>query len=112
MAVATMASGEHYFVDLVVAMPFALVILALSSDVREKVTPLLAGGGMILTWLVVLRYTHPAPALSWTLVIATIAISFELERRFARILWQRVPAPVESRAGTESVTRTARATVV
>jgi hypothetical protein len=92
MAVATMSSGEHYFIDLVVALPYALVILAISCDIRERVEPMAAGGAMVLAWLVALRYGTFPPAVSWVLVIATIAASFWLERRFARVLWQKTPA--------------------
>ncbi|HEY1493535.1 MAG TPA: phosphatase PAP2 family protein [Candidatus Solibacter sp.] len=103
MAVATMSSGEHYFIDLVVALPYALVILALASDIREKVAPLAAGGAMVLAWLVALRYGTFAPALSWTLVIVTIVVSFELERRFARILWRKAPAAAAREDSSSSV---------
>jgi len=103
MAVATMSSGEHYFIDLVVALPYALVILALTSEIRERVVPLAAGGAMVLAWLVALRYGTFAPALSWALVIVTIVVSFALERRFARILWQKVPAAAAREDSSSSV---------
>ena len=96
MAIATMSSGEHYFIDLVVALPYALVILALASDVKEKATPLVAGGAMVLAWLVALRYATFSPAVSWAMVIVTIVVSFELERRFSRTLWKKAPAAVRA----------------
>ncbi len=93
-ALATMSSGEHYMIDLVVAMPYALAILALASDVRERRIPLLVGSAMVFAWLVALRYFTIPPVLSWPLVVATIALSFGLERRLASSLWKKAGKPV------------------
>ena len=93
-ALATMSSGEHYMIDLVVAMPYALAILALASDVRERRIPLLTGSAMVFAWLVALRYFTIPAALSWPLVVATILVSFGLEHRFAASLWNQAGKPV------------------
>jgi hypothetical protein len=85
---AKIGTGEHYFVDLVAAFPFALMMESL----REFSQPLLdrrrltaVGVGLFgtLVWLLALRY---APHLFWistvlprTLCVATIAISLVCE---------------------------------
>jgi len=91
--VATMGTGEHYFVDLVVAFPFALMIQALCAyrlkwkDVR-RLTPFAFGLLVTLAWLMALRYSPKlfwtSALVPWALVIATIALSslrqMELDR--------------------------------
>jgi len=90
-AVATMSTGEHYFIDLIVAVPYSLAMFALASDVRERRFPVVVGSTMVFIWLAVLRYGNIHPALSWMLVLVTIAMCFKLERRFARSLWNCAP---------------------
>jgi PAP2 superfamily len=92
---ATLGTGEHYFVDLVVAFPFALMIQALCSyelswnDSRRLQAAGLGLGGT-LAWLVALRFANrvfwTSPVVPWLLVIATIAMA-ELRRAE---LWQAV----------------------
>jgi hypothetical protein len=91
--VATMGTGEHYFVDLVVAFPFALMIRAVcayplkSKDMR-RLTPFAFGLSVTLGWLMALRYSPKlfwtSALVPWALVIATIALStlrqMELDR--------------------------------
>ena len=90
---ATLGTGEHYFVDLVVAFPFALLMEALcafSLGWTDKMR--LAGsiGGLlfVLGWLAVLRYgTHffwRSPVLPWVICICTILLSLILEQRLYR----------------------------
>jgi hypothetical protein len=82
--VATMGTGEHYFVDLIVAFPFALMIQALCAyplkwkDAR-RVASFSVGLLVTLAWLIALRYS---PRLFWTsvlvpwaLVAATVALA-------------------------------------
>jgi hypothetical protein len=86
---ATMGTGEHYFIDLVVAVPFALFIQALCttalqwSDSRRWL-PLLVGIGTTLIWLIMLHFAPHvfwvSPALPWTACAATIGICW-LARR-------------------------------
>ena len=89
-ALATLGLGEHYLIDLVVAVPYALAILAFSSSVPERKLPLAAGAAMVLLWLGALRVCHFHPAVAWTLVLATLAICFALHRRFAARLWTAI----------------------
>ena len=79
-AVATLGIGEHYLVDLVVALPYALAILALASNIRERRLPLLAGAAMVFAWLGMLRTGAFHPAVSWMLIILTAVACFRLER--------------------------------
>ena len=92
-ALATLGTGEHYFVDLVVAFPFALLMEALcafSLGWRDKIRLAASVGGLffVLGWLAALRYaTHffwASPLVPWVLCFCTIAGSLALERRLHR----------------------------
>jgi PAP2 superfamily len=86
---ATMGTGEHYFIDLVVAVPFALFIQALCvtalqwSDSRRWL-PLLLGVSATLLWLATLHFAvHVfwiSPVLPWAACAATIGFCW-LARR-------------------------------
>ena len=87
---ATLGTGEHYFVDLVVAFPFALLIEALCAfDLSPKNGLRLACIAMgffpTLAWLEALRYAPHffwrSPAIPWILCIATVAASIVCETR-------------------------------
>ncbi|HXY25158.1 MAG TPA: phosphatase PAP2 family protein [Candidatus Acidoferrum sp.] len=87
---ATMGTGEHYFVDLVVAFPFALLIEALCTfelSVTDLTRLVSAAAGLFVTlaWMEALRYAsrffwHGA-WIPWTLCAATVAVSIVLEKR-------------------------------
>ena len=86
---ATMGSGEHYFVDLVVGIPFAAFIEALFSlelpwRDRRRIIPLAWGLGSTLIWLALLRFENPlfwiSPIVPWGLVAATILFTWFYER--------------------------------
>jgi hypothetical protein len=90
---ATLGTGEHYFVDLVVAFPFAVLIEALCEFLlplknRVRILALLFGLFATLAWLLALRYTPglfwSSAILPWTLCIATIAASLICERQLQR----------------------------
>lgn len=78
----TLGLGEHYAIDLVVAVPFALAIDGIASLMcrartnRWPVRCAVVGLGMTLGWLIVIRYaTEPLrsfPALATLLVLATL----------------------------------------
>ena len=88
---ATLGYGEHYLVDLIVAVPFALLIEAICALPRERKAALGAGVvglGLMLGWLFMLRTTavaHVPAWASWAMVVGTIAttvpIQFALRRR-------------------------------
>jgi len=89
-AFATLALGEHYLIDLVVAVPYALAIMAFSAQVPERKVPLAAGAAMVLLWLATLRFVHFYPAVAWTLALSTVAVAVALQRRLAARLWTAV----------------------
>jgi len=103
----TLALGEHYFIDLVTAFPFALMIRAACalnvsfSDSRRFVA-LLTGGLLMVAWMVLLRWGLPlvwiSPIVPWTLVAGTIAATLWLQARLRTVLLQPVegaPSAVE-----------------
>jgi hypothetical protein len=92
-AFATLGTGEHWFIDLVVAFPFALFIDALCAyqvswkDSRRLLT-MLAGLGITLAWFASLRYGAKifwiSPVIPWTLSAATIAFTYIQQAKLAR----------------------------
>jgi hypothetical protein len=83
-AFATMGTGEHWFVDLVVAFPFALMIQAacmyrIRSKDPRRLGAFLFGLLTTLAWLAALRWETKifwiSPLLPWAFVSATIALS-------------------------------------
>jgi hypothetical protein len=90
---ATLGTGEHYFVDLVVAFPFAVLVESVCSfglSWKDKRRLAAIGGGLLCTlgWLAALHYgTHffwASPLLPWTLCSCTIAFSLVLEQQLRR----------------------------
>ncbi len=82
-ALATLGTGEHWFVDLVVAFPFALMIQAICAyrvawKEPRRVIAFVLGFGGTLAWLVALRYGTKlfwtSPIVPWALIVATIAL--------------------------------------
>jgi hypothetical protein len=99
--VATLGTGEHYFIDLVVAFPFTLMVLgafglALGWRSPERLMALFGGLAATLLWLLLLRYAQPffwlSPAVPWTLVVATIALVYWLKSRLLHALDARTAA--------------------
>jgi hypothetical protein len=88
--IATMGTGEHYFIDLVVAFPFALFIeslFAFDLSIFEsgRVIGLSLGCVSTLAWFYALRYcTHvfwTSPLVPWALCTLTIGLSLFFESR-------------------------------
>jgi hypothetical protein len=82
-ALATLGTGEHWFVDLVVAFPFALMIQAACAyrvpwKESRRITAFVLGLGGTLAWLAALRYGTKlfwtSPIVPWALVVGTIAL--------------------------------------
>jgi hypothetical protein len=100
--IATLGSGEHYFIDLVVGCAFGLFIYALCvfplGWIKERKIALALGLGLTLAWFVALRYTVRffwfSPILPWLACLATVAAVF-----FVRM---RLGAPGASVASSES----------
>lgn len=106
---ATLGTGEHYFIDLAAAFPFSLMVQALCSyflPLRsgERRTAFLFGTFATLTWLVLLSFTTRlfwiSPLVPWAMIVATIAPSVFFWRRLAAALEQA--QPVRSRAAAAS----------
>jgi hypothetical protein len=88
VALATLGMGEHYLIDLIVAVPFALFIESLFAYDLPTLDNFRARAfafGLLGTcaWLAALRFTPHVfwytPVLPWTLCIATISIGLYLE---------------------------------
>lgn len=88
---ATMGLGEHYFIDLVVAFPFALFMVALCAwppawkntvALRTLLFTLLT----ILLWFAALRYAPhffwTSPLIPWLLCALTVALSIWFKKWF------------------------------
>jgi hypothetical protein len=69
-SLAAIGSGEHYLIDLVVA-------LGVDGLCRRRQTAAYTGFGLTLAWLIVLRtgYHPPMPEIGWVCVAATIVAS-------------------------------------
>lgn len=92
-ALATLGFGEHYLVDLVVAVPYALALEAFVSAVPERRMPARVGALILAGWLGFLHLSSFSPIVSWAAVLATLAVCFELERRLAlRIFTLHAPS--------------------
>lgn len=81
---ATLGTGEHWFVDLIVAFPFALLIQAIAAYALpwhdgRRAAAFLFGLLCTLAWLIMLRYDPKffwtSPLLPWVLATATVAVT-------------------------------------
>lgn len=90
---ATMGVGEHYFIDLLVALPFTLAIHAACTprlpEVRqERAAALWGATALVVLWYLLLFFGIPAllnsHVLTWSLTIGTVWAVLLLERRLAR----------------------------
>jgi hypothetical protein len=106
---ATLGTGEHYFIDLVVAFPFSLMVQALCSYSQPfrsgpRRNAMLFGTFVTLIWLALLSFSTTlfwsSPVVPWTMVVATVAPSI--------LFWNRLVAgdaqsePVRARAASAS----------
>ena len=90
---ATLGSGEHYFIDLVVALPFSLMVQALCSCTLpfregERRNAFLVGIFSTLIWLALLSFSvqifWSSPLLPWTMIVATAASAIHFWQRLLR----------------------------
>ncbi len=90
---ATLGLGEHYFIDLVVAYPFALLIQAICSfrlpwKNPERVQGLIVGVLGMFIWLALLRFGvrlfWTSPVVPWALIIATVVLPSIRSQRLQR----------------------------
>lgn len=87
---ATLGTGEHYFVDLVVAYPFSVMMQSLCAfpmrwAARERVTGMLYGLLVTLLWLVMLgqapKVFWVSPVIPWACCLLTVASAIYLHRK-------------------------------
>ncbi len=103
--VATMGTGEHYLIDLVVAFPFVLFLQAMCAtslkwNDSRRLTPFVFGLATLLVWLWSLRYWPQlfwySVAIPWILCALTIGVSEKLRRGFRDVVVEILPlAPAE-----------------
>jgi len=102
---ATLGTGEHYLVDLVVAFPFSLMVQALCSyslpfRTGERRNAFLFGTFVTLIWLALLSFSTGifwiSPILPWAMVSATVGPSIFLWHRLMQVGKQE--EPVRARA--------------
>jgi len=102
----TLASGEHYLFDLVVALPFTLWMQAwmartVSIRDRRRWLPAVCGCALFLAWLVIGRFGFRlmmiGRAVPWLLVVASSTVSII----WAMTLPAMIPEMQESGAGQQ-----------
>ncbi len=108
---ATLGTGEHYFIDLVVAFPFSLMVQALCSyslpfRTGARRNAFLFGTFVTLIWLALLSFSTrifwSTPILPWAMIGATVGPSI--------LFWNRLVSagteeqPVRSRGAAAGVT--------
>ena len=93
--IATLGLGEHYFIDLAAAFPFALMIhagcaLHIPWSDRRRVIPFLCGSLLLLGWIALLRFglriAWSSPLVPWTLMGATIVSCLALDSKLKKVL--------------------------
>jgi hypothetical protein len=104
-AFATLGTGEHWFVDLVVAFPFALMIQAIcayrvSWKNPVRITAFVLGLAGTLAWFAALRYATKlfwtSPIVPWALVAATIALVVLRQAKLDSVVDLEKPSPADS----------------
>jgi hypothetical protein len=94
---ATLGLGEHYFVDLVAAFPFALMIQAacalnVSISNSSRLAAFLTGFGLMLGWVILLRWGLAVawmnPAVPWLFVVGTIFSTLVFQARLRVVLFE------------------------
>ncbi|HEY3972593.1 MAG TPA: phosphatase PAP2 family protein [Candidatus Sulfotelmatobacter sp.] len=108
---ATLGTGEHYFIDLVVAFPFSLMVQALCSySLPFRGSPrrsgFLFGAFVTLIWLALLSFSTRlfwiSPVLPWAMILATVGPSILLWNRLIEAGTEELP--VRSRGAAAGVT--------
>ena len=80
---ATLGFGEHYLIDLIVGIPFAL---AVQSGFFKQTRIALCGLGLTVAWMLYLRFSQApnSPLVSWSMVLATVVACVVWAQRSAR----------------------------
>ena len=99
----TLALGEHYLADLVVALPFTLAFqgawtTSIEFANRARRRPLVWGLVLTVAWMVSLRYSLPlfliSPAISWGLILLTVIACMVLEENLSVAARRPTTSPV------------------
>jgi len=86
---ATLGTGEHYFIDLIVAFPFALLMMSICAfslkiTDRSRMLAFCAGLAGTLGWFALLRRALPlfwrTPGIPWAFCLATVIATLLCER--------------------------------
>lgn len=103
-AFATLALGQHYVIDLVVAFPYVAALQAVCTTAVPLRSPrryalIAAGTILVAAWLLALRFAVPlflkTPSISWAAILATLAVTVGLERSLSRSAFAvAAPQPV------------------
>jgi hypothetical protein len=102
---ATLGTGEHYFIDLVVAFPFSLMVQALCSYSMpfregERRTAFLFGTLVTLVWLALLSFAIKvfwiSPLVPWVMVVTTVASSVYFWQRLLKAGTHEKPVLVQA----------------
>jgi hypothetical protein len=106
---ATLGTGEHYFVDLVVAFPFALMVQAMCSYALPfsggaRRNAFLFGTFVTLLWMALLSFTTSifwiSPVLTWAMIVATVSPTIVLWNRLMRDEPQELPVMARAASAT------------
>jgi hypothetical protein len=98
---ATLGTGEHYFIDLVVAFPFSLMVQALCSysipfSNRERRAAFVVGAFATLIWLALLSFSVKlfwiSPLVPWSMIVATVGVSVYFWHRLLGVGWSEETA--------------------
>jgi len=87
---ATIGFGEHYVVDLVAALPYALSVQAACAPRALRERPAVwwtfaTGAGLCIAWIAALRFAvalFHSVAFTWLASVTTIAVCWVAQRRF------------------------------
>jgi hypothetical protein len=83
--IATLGTGQHYLIDLIVAAPYSVMCQALATRTVPSKSLAFWGGGITGLWLILLRWfpsvlvAHPARL--WLLALATVLTAFLMGRK-------------------------------
>ena len=106
-AFAVLALGEHYLIDIIVAVPFALVFQAAlghpgAGNARARYFAALSAA-LMFAWLLMLRFRIHSlvawPALTWTAIVVTLG--FSVWARHALLAKSGQPRGIRSRTAAE-----------
>lgn len=115
---ATLGSGQHYLVDLVGSLPFAVAVQATAaltfrdqsgSSKTQMIRVAWASLALTFVWLTIVRYgvelALKSPAIPWALMLATVAVSLWLSKSIAEPGSREFPLGTQAldKASTEFV---------